>query len=93
MKWQGTILDDESKTKVNGKIFCPNLSEENDLDEIDISINVDESNEKSEVVKQFMYTVGRTKIREQIGKYMSSLKSDYAKNLILPKKDEAQVSF
>lgn len=93
MKWQGTILDDESKTKVNGKVFCPNLSEENDLDEIDISINVEESNEKSEVVKQFMYTVGRTKIREQIGKYMSSLKSDYAKNLILPKKDEAQVSF
>lgn len=91
LKWQGQLLNDESKTKIDGKITIPNLSEENDLDEIDITVTVDESSEKSEVLKQFMYTVGRPKIREQIGKYMSSLKTDYAKNLILPKKDEAQV--
>lgn len=92
MKWQGQILNDETKTKVSGKATIPNLSEENDLDEIDITVTVDESNDKSEIVKQFMYTLGRTKIREQIGKYMNSLKNDYAKNLILPKKDEVQVS-
>lgn len=92
LKWQGKILNDESNTKINGKITIPNLSEENDLDEIDITVTVDESNEKSEILKQFMYNVGRVKIREQIGKYMTSLKNDYAKNLILPKKDEAQVS-
>lgn len=92
MKWQGQILNDEAKTKITGKATIPNLSEENDLDEIDITVTVDESNDKSEIVKQFMYTIGRTKIREQIGKYMSSLKNDYAKNLILPKKDEVQVS-
>lgn len=84
-------MNDESATKINGKITIPNLSEENDLDEIDISITVDESNEKADMLKQFMYNVGRTKIREQIGKYMTSLKNDYAKNLILPKKDEVQV--
>lgn len=84
-------MNDESATKINGKITIPNLSEENDLDEIDITITVDESTEKAEMLKQFMYNVGRTKIREQIGKYMASLKNDYAKNLILPKKDEVQV--
>lgn len=39
-----------------------------------------------------MYSVGRSKIRAQIEKYITSLKTDYAKNLILPKKDEAQVN-
>jgi activator of HSP90 ATPase len=77
LKWQG----------------IPNLSEENDLDEIDITITVDESNDKSEILKQFMYNIGRVKIREQVGKYITSLKNDYAKNLILPKKDDAQVRF
>lgn len=82
------MLNDESNTKISGKITIPNLSEENDLDEIDITVTVDESNEKSEIIKQFMYTLGRTKIREQVGKYMTSLKNDYAKNLILPKKED-----
>lgn len=91
ISWQGRILNDESKEKIKGKITIPNLSEENDLDEIDITITVDESTDKSEILKQFMYNVGRTKIREQVGKYIVSLKNDYAKNLILPKKDEAQV--
>lgn len=92
LKWQGRLLDDESKTKVDGKITIPNLSEENDLDEIDITVTVDESNEKSEILKQFMYTIGRNKIREKIGAYITSLKNDYAKNLILPKKTDVQVS-
>lgn len=91
MKWHGKILNDETKTNVAGKITIPNLSEENDLDEIDITITVDESNEKSEILKQFMYKIGRVKIREQIGEYLKSLKNDFAKNLILPKKDDVQV--
>lgn len=94
LKWQGKLLNDtDPKAKVDGKITIPNLSEENDLDEIDITVTVDESNEKSELLKQFMYNLGRAQIRQQIGKYMSSLKSDYAKNLILPKKDDQVVKF
>lgn len=88
MKWQGQILNDEGAKKIDGKIAIPNLSEENDLDEIDITVTVNESNEKSEILKQFMYNIGRGKIREKIGEYIKSLKCDYAKNLILPKKDD-----
>jgi activator of HSP90 ATPase len=91
LKWQGKILNDDDGKKYKGKITIPNLSEENDLDEIDITITVDESNDKSEILKQFMYNIGRVKIREQVGKYITSLKNDYAKNLILPKKDDVQV--
>lgn len=93
LKWEGKVLNDDSKIKVEGKITIPNLSEENSIDEIDIQINVNETNEKSEIVKQFMYTVGRKKIREQINKYILCLQSDYAKNLILPKKDDVEVKF
>lgn len=34
LKWQGTLLNDEEKEKIKGKITIPNLSEENDIDEI-----------------------------------------------------------
>lgn len=91
MKWQGQILNDEGAKKIDGKIAIPNLSEENELEEIDITVTVNDSNEKSEVLKQFMYNIGRGKIREKVGEYIKSLKCDYAKNLILPKKDD-QVS-
>jgi hypothetical protein len=40
-----------------------------------------------------MYNVGRDQIRGQLDKYINSLKNDYAKNLILPKKDDVQVHF
>ena len=88
MTWHGRILNDEVAEKIKGKITIPNLSEENSIDEIDISVTVDESNCKSDVLKQFMYNIGRDKIRAQVDKYMTSLKNDYAKNLLLPKKDD-----
>lgn len=34
LKWQGVLLNDEEKEKIKGKITIPNLSEENDIDEI-----------------------------------------------------------
>jgi activator of HSP90 ATPase len=89
--WEGKILNDEESEKIKGKISIPNLSEENSLDEIDITITIEESNEKSEKLKAFMYNIGRNQIREQIGAYINSLKNDYAVKLILPKKDAAQV--
>lgn len=90
--WHGRILNDgDEKEKIKGKITIPNLSEENSIDEIDITVTVDESNSKSEILKQFMYKVGRDTIRSQLDKYITSLKTDYAKNLLLPKKEDVQV--
>jgi activator of HSP90 ATPase len=89
--WEGKILNDELGEKFKGKITIPNLSEENTIDEIDITITIDESNDKSEKLKAFMYNFGRDQIREQLNKYITSLKNDYAKILILPKKDAVQV--
>lgn len=82
------ILNKDKEKRIEGKITIPNLSEENSLDEIDITVTVDESNETSELLKNFMYNCGRDRIRQQIGKYIDGLRSDFAKNLILPKKTD-----
>jgi len=58
------------------------------LDDIEITITIDESNDESEALKQFMYNIGRDKIRKQLALYIKELKEEYSKNLILPKKGE-----
>lgn len=83
--WEGQV-GNGSNILHKGKINIPNLSEENDLQEIDINVSVNESNDESELLKQFMYNVGRDRIRQQLGIYIKSLKEEYSRNLILPKK-------
>lgn len=89
LKWEGK-LEGEEKFTTDGKVTIPNLSEENDIDEVEITITIDESNEHNERLKTFMYNVGRDKIRQQLSIYVKDLKQDFAKDLILPSKDDAQ---
>lgn len=89
LNWDGCLADGEPTYK--GKVTIPNLSEENDLDDIDITISIDESSEESERLKQFMYSIGRSQIRAQIGVYLRELREEFSKGLILPKKDDAKV--
>lgn len=86
LKWKG-VIDDED---VTGKVTIPNLSEENDIDEVELTVSVDTSNDASEKLKVFMYNIGRDKIRKQLDSYVKILKQDFAKGLILPKKGEEQ---
>lgn len=87
LKWEGR-MEGETSYATEGKATIPNLSEENDIDEVEITIQIDESNEYNERIKSFMYNVGRDKIRTQLDTYVKTLKQDYSKGLILPKKDE-----
>uniref|UniRef100_A0A182MLW4 Activator of Hsp90 ATPase AHSA1-like N-terminal domain-containing protein n=1 Tax=Anopheles culicifacies TaxID=139723 RepID=A0A182MLW4_9DIPT len=82
--WKGRFNDEE----VTGKVTIPNLSEENDVNEVELTVTLDSSNPASEKMKLFMYNVGREKLRNQLGTYIRELKADFAKGLILPKKDE-----
>ncbi|XP_058119477.1 activator of 90 kDa heat shock protein ATPase homolog 1 [Anopheles ziemanni] len=82
--WTGRCNDEE----VTGKVSIPNLSEENDVDEVELTVSVDSSNPASEKLKLFMYNIGREKLRKQLDTYIRQLKADFAKGLILPKKDE-----
>lgn len=91
LKWKGTLPEapDES---YEGKVTIPNLSEENAIEEVDITITINESNDNSEKLKVFMYNIGRDRIRNQLGAYVKSLKDDFTKGLILPKKDGVTTS-
>lgn len=86
LKWDGVL--EEGGPTYKGSVNIPNLSEENDLDDIDIVVSIDESNEESERLKQFMYNIGRSQIRSQIGVYLRELREEFSKGLILPKKDD-----
>lgn len=89
LKWSGKLLKN-SKLIHKGKLTIPNLSEENELADVEITVTIDESNDESETLKQFMYNVGRDRVRQQLASYIRELKEEYSKNLILPKKgDEA----
>lgn len=88
LKWEGCLEEGEPMYK--GKVTIPNLSEENDLDDIEITITADESGDDSERLKQFMYNIGRSQIRAQVGIYLRELREEFSKGLILPKKDEVK---
>lgn len=89
LQWKGCL--DEGESSFSGKVTIPNLSEENDLDEVEITITADESSDESDRLKQFMYNVGRPQIRTQIGVYLRELREEFSKGLILPKKDDPKV--
>ncbi|XP_067628243.1 activator of 90 kDa heat shock protein ATPase homolog 1 [Eurosta solidaginis] len=87
LKWTGKLLNN-STLEHKGKITIPNLSEENEIDDVEITITIDESNDESENLKQFMYNIGRDVVRKQLALYIKELKEEYSRNLILPKKGE-----
>ena len=62
-----------SKT-VEGSIVIPNLSDENSADEVDVDVTVTTSGSEGEALKTMLRTTGTKLVREQLGKYIKSLK-------------------
>ncbi|XP_059225491.1 activator of 90 kDa heat shock protein ATPase homolog 2 isoform X2 [Stomoxys calcitrans] len=89
LNWNGK-LDSKSNVCHKGKILIPNLSEENELHDVEITVTIDESNEESEALKQYMYNYGREKVRQILCVYIKELKEEYSKNLILPNKNSTK---
>ncbi|XP_044258659.1 activator of 90 kDa heat shock protein ATPase homolog 1 [Tribolium madens] len=88
IKWIGKLKD--SSNKYSGKIKIPNLSEENDVSELDIKVSVKDSDEEGDKLKEIMLKSGKDVVRQQLSKYISSLKEEFSKGMILPKKDEVK---
>lgn len=72
LKWKGKIKGADEY--VTGKMVVPNLSEENDLNEIEVNISVNEKTPEAQTMKELLYAHSRDKIREQLGKYIKSLR-------------------
>ena len=86
-KWAGRSKGGEHE--IRGEFEIPNLSEENDPSEIDVTVVYTENAEHDagEAIKELLRTKGADAIRDQLAIYIKELKEDYAKDLILPTKD------
>lgn len=89
LKWEGVLAGGSEKIK--GEIHIPNLSEENDVSEVDMTVTIKSNGDEAQRVKAFMHHVGREEIRKQLQEYIRSLKEEFSKGLILPKKGESSV--
>uniref|UniRef100_A0ABD2X4J9 Activator of Hsp90 ATPase AHSA1-like N-terminal domain-containing protein n=1 Tax=Trichogramma kaykai TaxID=54128 RepID=A0ABD2X4J9_9HYME len=87
LKWSCPRKNSDKK-KIEGKINIPNLSEENEISEVDIEITLSDSSDEGEKVKHFLHTQGKNVIREKLQNYVSGLKQEFTKGMILPKKDQ-----
>ncbi|KAJ8948245.1 hypothetical protein NQ318_013233 [Aromia moschata] len=89
LKWSGKLKDGTDRT-FSGQIKVPNLSEENDVSELDIQISVKDEDEEGSKLKQIMLKAGKDLVRRQFSTYISSLKEEFSKGMILPQKEDVK---
>ncbi|NXC40881.1 AHSA2 ATPase, partial [Penelope pileata] len=78
----------ESGEKHKGSVEIPNLSEENEVD--DTEITVSKKKGEGDVLKELMRTEGTTKVREALRDYLKALKTEFTSGMILPTKAAGQ---
>ncbi|XP_068254206.1 activator of 90 kDa heat shock protein ATPase homolog 1 isoform X2 [Nyctibius grandis] len=80
LAWTGT-----SKTgvKYKGYVEIPNLSDENDVNEVEIHVSL-AKDEPDTNLKTLMKQEGAKKIRDAIKTYISTLKTEFTQGMILP---------
>ena len=76
---------------ITGIIRIPNLSDENDVDEIDVGVTITEDDMKAEPdlsdsVKQMIRRVGTPLLRVKCEQYVKMLKNEFSGGVILPTK-------
>ncbi|KAM8833935.1 activator of 90 kDa heat shock protein ATPase homolog 1-like [Synchiropus splendidus] len=69
--------------KYKGTIEVPNLSDENDMEDLDISVSLGKDEPETPLLK-LMKTKGAEKIREALGSYVGYLKTEFTQGMILP---------
>ncbi|KAM4625533.1 activator of 90 kDa heat shock protein ATPase homolog 1-like [Polymixia lowei] len=69
--------------KYKGSIEVPNLSDENDMEDLDITITLNKD-EPETPLTALMKTKGSDKIREALGSYVGFLKTEFTQGMILP---------
>ncbi|XP_003741976.1 activator of 90 kDa heat shock protein ATPase homolog 1 [Galendromus occidentalis] len=86
LSWEGRCAGSDEVVK--GKVEIPNLSEENDLDEIviDVMLSDPTSGFVAEKIKAMMRSKGVDVIRDKLSDYLNALRADYSQGLILPTK-------
>lgn len=88
-KWKGRVKGDDTVYK--GDLVVENMSEEYTPDEVDVEIKINKENKERPELKLLMKTLGVALVREKLEAYLTSLRSQYATQLILPPKDAKPV--
>ncbi|XP_019732759.1 activator of 90 kDa heat shock protein ATPase homolog 1 [Hippocampus comes] len=73
----------KSGIKYQGSIEVPNLSDENDMEDLDISVALNKDEPETPLV-HLMKSKGAEKIRQALGSYVGFLKSEFTQGMILP---------
>ena len=89
LKWSGRVNGIDQV--INGMIRIPNISDENDIDEIDISVTVNEDDKKAypayaDTLKEMVRKEGTNPLRLKCGEYVRMLKNEFSGGVILPTK-------
>lgn len=69
--------------KYKGTVEVPNLSDENDMEDLDVSVSLNKD-EPDTPLTNLMKTKGADKVREALGSYVEFLKSEFTQGMILP---------
>lgn len=85
--WKGTTEDGK---EVTGKIEVPNLSDENDPDELEVNVSASKDDADARRLKELVRKQGRPVVIKLLTQYLETLKKDYCKDLILQSKTEEQ---
>ncbi|NWS42991.1 AHSA1 ATPase, partial [Probosciger aterrimus] len=80
LAWTGTK---KNGVKYKGYVEIPNLSDENDIDEVEILKKI-AKDEPDTTLKTLMKQEGAKKIRDAMKTYISTLKTEFTQGMILP---------
>ncbi|XP_050300981.1 activator of 90 kDa heat shock protein ATPase homolog 1 [Anthonomus grandis grandis] len=87
LNWEGKLKNGTDRTH-KGTVKVPNLSEENDMSDLDIQIGLSDPDEEGAKLRDIMLKDGKSLVRSQLGKYVSGLKEEFSHGMILPRKGE-----
>ncbi|KAJ7988818.1 hypothetical protein DPEC_G00313140 [Dallia pectoralis] len=79
-EWKGTSKTD---VKYKGSIEIPNLSDENDMEDLDIRVSLGKDEPETPLVA-LMKNEGANKVRTALGSYVGYLKTEFTQGMILP---------
>lgn len=80
LAWKGTS---NTGVKYKGHVEIPNLSDENDVSEVEISVGLAKDEPDTNLLA-LMRQEGARQIRNALGTYISTLKTEFTQGMILP---------
>jgi len=73
-----------SDLEYKGVLDIPNLSDENDADEVDLNVSIETKGPHDAELRHLLSTDGLKFIRSQLAVYIHELKEEFSKGIILP---------